>query len=436
MRLRQLATTQSIVFLVPPEVHQSILDLQQKKLGSVINSRDVICWLLEQTCIGLEQLQPLYYAQGLDFCQRHQLAMEYPEFLSSSKQRVSYLSRLRHDELQTLERMYRPKKRDRSVIKAEDFAPTIREFVIQLEAVRQGSEDLNHMAHASALEEVEQEREVAFEVESVREVQKPTRFEPLKFPGLHPDLVRFLETGYLLPDSEGYKPAFLAMAKTALGQRRKIRSDVMKMPLFASKELTRTVKVKPGRPNDNFIRPVNWILLSTRTDAAIMINPEEAEAAIPIIRNLLKPDTHLLLYAAPVVKKMMHFNDLTYYALPTMPAEWRAPKRLRIELGLFSGRLHFDFEEYEDITRFLGLGSKGETTGDVEETRPRIDSLEHSSGLFAADPLLFVQEWLSIRRKGQDFTHTPMGAICRGKLLTTSHPFFARPEKHTDIAKA
>lgn len=397
----------------------------------MINSRDVICWLLEQTCIGLEQLQPLYYAQGLDFCQRYQLAMDYPEFLSSSKERVSYLSRLRRDELQTLERMYKPKQRDRSVIKAEDFAPNIREFVIKLEAVRQGFENMGYMAHTSALEEVEQEREVAFEVESVREVQRPIRFEPLHFPGLHPDLVRFLETGCFLSDSNGYKPAFLTMAKTALGQRRKIRSEIMNMPFFASTELTRTVKLEPGEPNDNFIRPVNWILISRRTDATIMINPEEAEAAIPIIRNLLRPVTHLLLYAAPVVKRMMHFNDLTYYALPAMPTEWCAPKWLRIELGLFSGRLYFDFEEYDDITRFLGLSSTGETAGDVEGTRPRTDSLVRSSGLFAANPLLFVQEWLSIRRKGQDFTHTPMGTICRGKSLTASHPFFAGPEKHT-----
>jgi hypothetical protein len=225
------------------------------------------------------------------------------------------------------------------------------------------------------------------------------------------------------------------MDKTSLGQKMKLRGEIMKIPLFASKEYVRTVKLKPRKPNDNLMRPVNWILFSRRTDTAIVINPEEAEAAIPIIQNLLRSDMHLVLYSAPVVKMMMHFNDMTYYTLPSMPIEWRAPKWLRVVLGLFAGRLYINFEEYEDVTRFLGLSSTSETAKDAKETDSRIDSLVHQSGSFTANPLLFVQEWLSIRRKGQDFTHTPMGAICRGKVLVASHPFFARSEKHSDIRR-
>lgn len=56
MRLRQLGTTQSILWVAPPEVHQSILDLQSKQEGDSIDSYDVICWLLKQTRIGIEQL--------------------------------------------------------------------------------------------------------------------------------------------------------------------------------------------------------------------------------------------------------------------------------------------------------------------------------------------------------------------------------------------
>lgn len=70
MRLRQLGTTQSVVWFAPPEVHQSILDVRQKKSGDSINSYDVVHWLLEQTCVQIEQLQPLYISQGNDFCRR------------------------------------------------------------------------------------------------------------------------------------------------------------------------------------------------------------------------------------------------------------------------------------------------------------------------------------------------------------------------------
>ncbi len=200
--------------------------------------------------------------------------------------------------------------------------------------------------------------------------------------------------------------------------------------LFASKELTRTIKLKPERPNDRFLRPVNWILFSTRTETAIMINPEEAEAAIPLLRNLPNTETHLLLYSAPVVKRTMHSNDLTYYALLSMPAQWCAPRWLRIELSFFAGRLYFDFDEYQDILRFLGVNSTEEAAGPKEGTSAPAKSVVSSSNLFTANPLLFLQDWLSIRRKGQGFTHTPMGYICRGKRLSAFHPFFTRTEKH------
>jgi len=35
-----------------------------------------------------------------------------------------------------------------------------------------------------------------------------------------------------------------------------------------------------------------------------------------------------------------------------------------------------------------------------------------------------VREWLALRRKGQDFEHTPMGFVTGGKPLTENHPFF------------
>jgi hypothetical protein len=37
-----------------------------------------------------------------------------------------------------------------------------------------------------------------------------------------------------------------------------------------------------------------------------------------------------------------------------------------------------------------------------------------------------VHEWLSLRRKGQDFEHTPMGFVTTGKPLTENHPFFRK----------
>jgi hypothetical protein len=95
MRLRQLGTTQSVKFFAPPEVYQSILDLRGKSKGERIDSYDVICWLLEQTCRGIEQLQPLYYAQGMDFCRRTQASLDNSDFLANEVHREAYLSSIR-----------------------------------------------------------------------------------------------------------------------------------------------------------------------------------------------------------------------------------------------------------------------------------------------------------------------------------------------------
>lgn len=81
MRLRQLGTSQSVVFMASPEVHQSILDLREKSPGDKIDASDVVSWLLEQTCRSNEQLQHLYLAQGYDFCRRMQAESAHARFL-------------------------------------------------------------------------------------------------------------------------------------------------------------------------------------------------------------------------------------------------------------------------------------------------------------------------------------------------------------------
>jgi hypothetical protein len=183
----------------------------------------------------------------------------------------------------------------------------------------------------------------------------------------------------------------------------------------------------------------------------MVIIPEEAELVIPLIRDAEAAVTYLLTYAAPVTRKMLHFNKLGYYAVPALPSEWKPPTWLTIEVGILAGRLYFDFDEYGDICKYLGvqeddrklLKSQTDATaltqppGTVKEAGVAVaeaaDATEVDTGakqrqLFTAKPLTFLQEWLAIRRKGQDFTHTPMGYICQRKLLTASHPFFSRFE--------
>lgn len=252
MRLRQLATTQSVVFFAPPEVHQSILDLQGKQNGDKVDSHDVVCWLLKQTCLGIEQIQPLYYSQGMDFCHRIQASLDNPRFLYDVEQQRAYCNVLRQNEKQTLEQLYKPASKPQLAISVTKYAPEIAKFVKGLKRRRKGFQDFGGAVHGSALQEVEQEREVAFEVEAVREVQKPIYYAPHAFPGLHPDILHFATTGRL-SGYAGFQQAFVALKDTALGQKHGINPQAVSSKLLVSKEFMKTVKLPLGRRNDNFL---------------------------------------------------------------------------------------------------------------------------------------------------------------------------------------
>jgi hypothetical protein len=194
-------------------------------------------------------------------------------------------------------------------------------------------------------------------------------------------------------------------------------------------------------------RQVNWILWSVVTETAMVIVPEEAEILYPLICDAKDPVTHLLTYAAPVTRKMLHFNNIGYYAVPALPTGWKPPAWLTIELGIFAGRLYFGFEEYGELRKHLGFREDGAKIPETSDDTSRSIKLLGTEGAaddtadgaetarsvrqaqsFTAKPLTFLQEWLAVRRKGQDFTHTPMGHVCQGKPLMASHPFFTRFE--------
>ncbi|KAG9230020.1 hypothetical protein BJ875DRAFT_521350 [Amylocarpus encephaloides] len=443
MRLRQLATTQAVVLFAPPEVHQSIIDVRKKKSFDHIDSFDVICWLLEQTCSEIEQLQPLYFLQGIDYCRRAQAALDNPYFLVDPDQREAYLTSLREFEQRTLEQMYGIASKVKHSVNPEPFFPNIASFTKELNRQRKSFQDTGNAVHGSALQEVEQEREVAFEVESVREMQKPIHYLPYSFPGLSRDIISFARTGHFTADSSAYEEAFTALRKTSLSRKYNVSSEGVSGKLYVSTEFTKTVKIPSDRSYDNFLRSVNWLLWSPSTEIAMIIIPEEADALLHTLYGTQQPLTHLLTYASPISRKMLHFNNLTFYSVPKLPQSWKAPGWLRVELGIIAGRLYFQYEEYDALCKYLcvkenshGLEEENGEEDDDDGATYVLNTSEEDEGLtqshsaksFTKKPLVFMQEWLAIKRKGQDFSQSPMGYVCQGKPLGEDHPFFVTAE--------
>ena len=254
MRLRELGSTQSVVFFAPPEVHQSILDVCGPRKRQPIDSSHVIAWLLEQTCRVNDQLRDLYLAQGYDFCRRANSQGLHADFLTDASQRTALLDSIRQPERQTLGEMYGTKTGNTAQRVVEPpSASKLSEFIRELDR-QQG---VGHRGlgpgnqQSAAFEEVEQERQVErFQAEHVQQRQPRPTYDALRFRGLHKDIHDFVNTGKLTGGT-GYQHAFIAMASTNTGKEHGVKPTGSQ--LFVSAEYMRTIALQGRSEIDNFL---------------------------------------------------------------------------------------------------------------------------------------------------------------------------------------
>lgn len=265
MRLRQLGTTQSVTFVSPPEVHQSILDVGQKSIHDSTDSSDVLFWLMNQTGNSNRELQLLYLSQGFDFCHRMQASIDYKKFLTDPDHRNTYIDQLKRPEQQTLEQLYQPQPHEQcdtmslSINAATSFTGDLTSFVGQLRQSYVESQ-VKGSIKDSTLEEVEQEREVAFEIEQERELQRPLTMKAYRYPGLHNSIKRFVTIGRLSGD-EGYMEAATVLESTDLGRKHGIYASTLLRSLYVSTEFTRVVETKEqSKSIDNFLVISSYLL--------------------------------------------------------------------------------------------------------------------------------------------------------------------------------
>jgi len=232
------------MFLAPPEVHQSILDLRAKTTPSRIgklNSYDVIVWLLEQTCIGVEQLQPLYISQGSDFCRRTVVTRENHDASRDAEQRAALLKVLEQKEQYSLEELYFPKRATKKSAIKSGAHDDIAAFVRILDSIKADMSDTTDTVQALAHSEVEQEREIHVEVELIQQRKKPPRATAAATPPLHRDVRQFAETGRSAWGSQAFQQAFSALQQTSIWRKYGINDSAMSSKLYVTSDFTRTV---------------------------------------------------------------------------------------------------------------------------------------------------------------------------------------------------
>ncbi|VUC34642.1 unnamed protein product [Clonostachys rosea] len=426
MRLRQLASTQSVAFVAPPAVYQSILELRPSHLKKIknyrVSSHDVVRWLLEQSCTANEDIMSLYVAQGFDFCRRANAFWKNKSKLDKKQHVENLLDVIRQREAQSIEELYGPRTAAPGAEQTNLDFPGLNAFHRSLHQQMININQSGRQPESSALAEVEQEREVEFEVEQIRENQKRGKFSALFFPGLDPYITRFVETGHL-DDRGPFIQAFTFIGTTKIG--RKYGVCETGTPLFVTQEFTNTV-ISRSKTEPMVVRPVEWILWSLVTQTALIVIPEEAELLIEKLRALDEPRVLLLSYAAPVTKSMKPFNTLNFFTVPLLKKRLVFPAWLSVELGVVAGRLYFDYPEYIPLLTWLGLHKNSDVVSSdaVDPLQTLPVSPQGRCGLSIELPLKFLLEWSTYRRETLDIKHTPVGFVCEGRVLRSDHSFF------------
>lgn len=182
-----------------------------------------------------------------------QAELDNPKFLSNRSHREAFIQKIKQDEQQTLQQLYEPKYKNRVPGTPMPSNEKLKGFVKELNSRRKTFQDTGRAVHASALQEVEQEREVAFEVESVRQIKKPQQYAANSFPGLHPDLESFARTGRMPADVHYFSHILYSMSRTGIGRKFKIRRKASDSKLFVTTEFDRTVRLNSDLTMDNFM---------------------------------------------------------------------------------------------------------------------------------------------------------------------------------------
>lgn len=186
----------------------------------------------------------------MDFCHRKNAEREHAKFLTDKNQRKSFLNSIQYSDRLTLEQLYGGAIDIHPTILPNLSSTELNSFVGKLNYQKQMANTNGFAIHSSALEEVEQEREVESQVEEIRQVEKPIHFKALDFPGLHPAISQFVNYG-LLKSGHGYEHALTAVSRTKIGQKYNLDSSTSR--IFISAEFMRTIHLDKSAQIDEFL---------------------------------------------------------------------------------------------------------------------------------------------------------------------------------------
>ncbi|KAF8420356.1 hypothetical protein EV426DRAFT_675169 [Tirmania nivea] len=274
MRMRQLGYGQSVRFFAPPEVHHRILEHTGKEGGGNIGTNDIIEWVIHETCSQTEKSIPLWADQGISHQARQSAWDRYFESNDPSTLSEAW----QQPESHTLQEMYGVSDRQKhSIVRVIDeqlSCSGLRNRHAQLQIIRQRCKEFKVTSLQEVSIQEEQEREVSHEVEREQQVEHPQPATPAQHQ-VHNALIAFIKTGRVRHINIGYargikidnrSTAFMPMMDALQGVSfyDKLEHSPWATTLLATVDFIHTVEPRTHVGNDDYLRPVSWIVSSSR----------------------------------------------------------------------------------------------------------------------------------------------------------------------------
>lgn len=419
MRMRKLGKGQTVVFCVPVEVRDEIVERMGHQRGRDMEIADILCWSMRETHIDIHNSMPLWAVQGNRFARQAEVwgdAVGQPNNLRST--------RLLEDEAQTIERRYQPRPLIQDM---SDLSGPAGNMTQRIAAHCRRFDGLQ--LSASILQE-EQERELSPEAEQERQVQRPPLASPATH-DLHHDVTIFATEGIISSQSRAYMPAFMAFQNTSMGRNFDLAQFEGDRDLLVTTDFANTIQsTNADDDTDVFQRPVRWLLTKldaegSKMDCIMIVSPFEANSLYVRMKDAKRTTLHL--YKPWCNLAYESIDRLTLHTVPHRAAPPSIPTLLAIRLCLFGGQLYLSSHpDYLAICRYLGLWM-GDLTDDMEAAGWEIaaDCFIQRDGEGRAggrsdmqqSPVSFVRELMSIRRSGQSISRTHMGRLLEGQAL-------------------
>ncbi|KAG0701816.1 hypothetical protein DFH29DRAFT_541007 [Suillus ampliporus] len=414
MRMRKLGNGHSVMFFAPTEVDRSIRSATRKADTDGVDVADILHWAMLETCTDIQMRASHWIEQGLHFNQRDFSWAQFsrtPTSCRTSRTPAS-VSNLKSAWLQ-------PEERSLDDMYAPHTSPRPSKFLDP--DIQKKCDELGVVSTPERSMDEEQEREVVHEVEKERRVQRPPRATPAAHV-LHKDVRRFVETGRIPAESSAFIQALSSLDNTTavFHERNQWAQNVLVTHDFA-----RTVETPFAQKADDYVRPVNWVIVSNVKGPSrvfVVVSPNEANTLLPVIRR--SNVVHLCIYTPRTTKTMQACDDLRLYCVPSTPLLTPSKALPVCQLNLFAGQLYFsNYKKYILTCSFLGLNAPDLKDEDLiadsdgfirKKNRPAA----RAWCSFKQSQLVPLKELFGMRRKGMGYLPTHLGKMLNGRILT------------------